>query len=312
MFVALISCQKDSIDSSKNINKIIKLSDRNGNIFNFNIVSGLSKDNKQVIYCKKRYDGKDNGQGLYGQTFSLLNMDITSKSEIEVGKLWFVPLSSDLPFRIKLPSKLNSLKPRLSYDLLSWDCYCEQASGQNPQCTLTYANGKPTCNASNCSDCDLEFCYDGIRLPDTRGGGIVIFADTVIFSNNDNVIFGWKTKVNLDHFENDTLFFSREYFSDTTLVFEQCLFNATGEIDIFENIENYSLWFIPFNKNYSAMRVYTPPSCESSTEDACDDDCEQEVVNGCIRCKCCGNGDCDMVPEMKGVLVNTLFVYELQ
>lgn len=75
-------------------------------------------------------------------------------------------------------------------------------------------------------------------------------------------------------------------------------------IDIFENIGNFSLWIIPYDRNIPVFRIYNTPSCNSSTADPCDDECELETEDICSRCKCCGIGDCDMSPGIKGVIVS--------
>ncbi len=209
--------------------------------------------------------------------------------------------------------EIKYLSSRMSSNLMSYNCFCEVAGNgqQTPQCTLSWdANGKPKCAATNCTDCDIEFCYDGIRLPDTRGGGIAILNDTVLITSNQNVIFGWKTKITLEYESNDTLFFRRESLVDSNLIFDQRLYNATGVPDIYEEIENYNLWLIPYNKNIPAFRIYAPPSCNSSTTEPCDDECELETEDNCSRCKCCGTGDCDMTPGIKGIVVNSIYLHQ--
>ncbi len=146
-----------------------------------------------------------------------------------------------------------------------------------------------------CSDCDIEWCPDpdtSAPIPETRGGGIFLFADTVICANsNTDVIFGGRTKISLDRTDDDTLFFSRQYIYSSN-IFGQYYFNASGT-DLTTAL-NSDAWFIPFDLSLSA-RPASDFSCLSNSSNPCSSDCKEEAQsNGCYRCKCSGtSGDCD-------------------
>ncbi len=286
MTIIIASCGKD--DSNLNsdnlsdfrINKEeVILADKSKNTFIFDLEY---KDN--IITYNRSLAGTYLNE-IDGRRMEIL---LRNPNELEYfiskGQAWFIPNSSLPPFKLKFNKNTGEIDSR-SAGGVEASCFCEGTTmdPEIPYALCALHRPSSSCVSANCTDCDIEICIDAIAIPGTQGGGIVILADTVIiFGNNSNIIFGGRTRIELNQ-EVGIIYFDRAYISDT-VIFEQGYFNATGsEIN---NLDT-NLWVIPFDKSLSATRLIGRDckGCELCTLD--------EQKNGCFQCKCSGTGDCD-------------------
>lgn len=319
-----LSCDKnhETIENSfldfQTIKKDVYLFDKNKDVYRFNV--SFFGD---IAYCNRSIVGRYLKPDSQAKRYETFITDAQAFYEFsKLGKLWFVPNSDGLPRKIFIKLDESKVTPRAYYSAGTFACFCE-AIGQDPlygdQCVLDeevdicYSPPGPDV----CSDCDIEWCPDPLPLqgiPETRGGGIFLFADTVICVNyNSDVVFGGRTKISL-RLSSDTLYFHREYISTYNL-FDEYYYNASGLP--LDSALNSTSSIIPFDLTVAAQ-LASDFRCLSSTPPCSSNCAEESQPNGCYRCKCSGTGtgDCDYVNQSThqiapfGILVSAAHVVE--